>query len=89
MKEGRRVMGRKAVLRADPQSKPRTLAARGKLRPCIACKDKGRRDLELYLLKLFRAAYRGALDVWVSGDHSVVFPEGTYRMRWFGALTAC
>ena len=85
--ENRRVMGRKNVLRAPLDTRPATPEPLGRRRPYIACKNRGRRELELDRLRAFRISYYAALDIWRSGDHSVVFPEGTFRMRWFGART--
>jgi hypothetical protein len=86
--ENRGVMGRKAVLRVSPEARPSTEEPRREIRPEIACLEKERRRLELERLRAFRAEYGNALDQWRAGDHAVVFPAGTYRMRWYGASTA-
>jgi REP element-mobilizing transposase RayT len=82
---GRRVLGRKGVLRVDVRDRPQTVEPRGALRPFIACVDRACRKLELALLRGFRAAYRRALIAWRGGARETCFPPGTYRMRWLGA----
>ena len=86
--QNKRVLGRKGVLRTDPMSRPTTEEPPGEPGPRIACKNKERREHEIGLLAAFRSMYRAALALWRGGDHSAEFPEGTYRMRWFGARVA-
>ncbi len=78
---GRRVLGRKAILRTDPSDRPATLEPHGQLRPCIACLDKSRRIRELERLAEFRAERRVALLRFMALDVDVLFPHGTYRVR--------
>jgi REP element-mobilizing transposase RayT len=80
-KDGRRVVGRKAVLRVGHLDSPSTIERRRTLRPTIACKDPVRGRLELAVLKGFRAAYRDARELWIAGQRDVVFPAGTYLLR--------
>jgi putative transposase len=88
IKENRRVMGRKAVLRMPHTAAPTTESAKGGLRPCIACKDPKRRKLELSALKEFRANYAAARLRLAAADRRAVFPWGTYRMRELGLRCA-
>jgi putative transposase len=83
----RSVLGRKNVLRTPSDARPSTVAPRRGLRPCVACRDVERRKIELGALRYFRAAYRAALRLWRGGVLDALFPLGTYRMRWFGALS--
>lgn len=78
---GGRVLGRKAVLRASPTERPKTVEPRRELRPCIACMDKSRRIRELELLLAFRIERRAALERFLAAEHDVRFPHGTYRVR--------
>ena len=78
---GTRVLGRKAVLRAEPTDAPRSIEPRTKLRPSIACRDKSRRRWELERLRAFRRARRAALLRFIADETDVVFPHGTYRIR--------
>jgi putative transposase len=80
----RRVLGRKAVLKASPFQAPPPESIRPKLRPCIACKDPERRGLELDALQAFRVRYAEIRERWIAGDRRVAFPAGTYRMRLLG-----
>ncbi len=75
------VLGRKAVLRAEPTDSPKTIEPRRKLRPHIACRDKARRVAELAALVTFRAERQAALLRALNGERDVVFPHGTYRIR--------
>ena len=80
---GARVLGRKAVLRAEPTDVPKTVAPRRALRPCVACLDKVRRVAELRALVAFRGERHAALVRHLAGELGVVFPPGTYRVRGF------
>jgi hypothetical protein len=79
--KGRHVLGRKAVLAASHLDSPMTLERRRTLRPNIACKNPETRKKELAALKAFRAAYRGARELWIAGQREVLFPAGTYLMK--------
>jgi putative transposase len=78
---GRGVLGRKAVLRARPTDSPQTIEPRRTLRPCVACRESGRRIRELADLVAFRAKRREALARHLEGERDVLFPYGTYRVR--------
>lgn len=79
------ILGRKAVLRARPTDRPRSVEPRRELRPLIACRDLARRVAELGALRRFRAAYRAALERYRAGKRKVRFPAGTYRVMFLGA----
>ena len=76
-----RVVGRKNVLAAAHTDQPTTMERRRRLRPCVACRDVDKRKRELAALRNFREAYRRARERWCQGEHRVVFPFGTYRLR--------
>ncbi len=78
---GRGVVGRKAVLRAQPNDVPKTVEPRRALRPHIACRNNRRRIAEMTALIAFRAQRRAALQRLLAGERDVVFPYGTYRIR--------
>lgn len=85
--EARRgVVGRKAVLRARHTDRAASPERRRGLRPQVACRDPKKRARELALLRGFRVAHGHALRRWIGGDHHVVFPPGTFRMRRLGAV---
>ncbi len=85
---GRRVLGRKAILRAEPTDTPKTVEPRRGLRPHLACLGKARRLRELDALIAFRAERRAAVLRAMRGERDVVFPYGTYRVRAFVFLCA-
>jgi hypothetical protein len=78
--EGRRLLGREAVLAQDPFDCPKGYDLRFGLNPHVACKDKWGRIEALGRLKEFLEAYREAWNAFKSGDKDVVFPAGTYWM---------
>jgi len=79
--EGRRVRGMRAVMGLHHTERPKTPAAGRSRDPAIACKDKERRIAELTALRMFRDAYRAALEMWRAHLRPVTFPYGTYQMR--------
>ena len=82
---GRRILGRKAILRAAPTDSSSTVEPRGNLRPHIACKSEPVRIAALAAPIAFRHAYREARQAWLAGDHAVLFPLGTYAFTLLGA----
>jgi len=86
VERGMRVLGRKAVLRAEPTDSPKTVEPRGRLRPSIACRNRARRIHELQALVAFRVARTAALLRHRAGVRDVAFPYGTYRVRGFFLL---
>jgi hypothetical protein len=81
LETGRRVLGRKAVLRVEPTDVPKTVEPRRGLRPHVACANEERRIAELDALVAFRHARCDALARLHAGEHAVLFPFGTYRIR--------
>lgn len=88
LRDGRSVLGRKAVLRASAFTSPSTSEPRRNLRPALACKDRERRIAELLRLKEFRRTHESARRRYVARERRVEFPPGTYRMRALGARCA-
>ena len=86
--EGKRVLGRKAILRQSPFSCPKSFAVRRGLRPRVASKNKWRRIELLQANKDFQRRYREAYRQRRAGDQAVVFPLGTYKLRVHG-LVCC
>jgi putative transposase len=78
---GEPVLDVAGVLGQAHTSSPTTPAERSKLRPTLACKDRTTRIAKLEELQSFRFKYRSARIAFAKGDRSVVFPEGTYRLR--------
>ena len=82
VRTGRRVVGRRAILKESWRARPSSRRPRGGLRPTIATKNKEARIAALRRNAVFVAAYRDARDLWLAG-FSVVFPAGTYWLRRF------
>lgn len=83
---GKRLLGRKAILRVSAFDSPKTLTKRRNLRPAVACKCPKDRTRALVALRAFRAAYAKARVRLAQGILDVVFPLGTYRMRLLGMI---
>lgn len=83
-KNGRGVLGAKAVLKMNPLGRPKTVPPRRKLRPHLACKDKEQMKKERRALKEFRAQYKKMRTRLREGAGRIEFPEGTYRLRLLG-----
>ena len=87
--EGRRFLGRKAILAQRHTYAPRTHEPRRKLSPRIACRDTWCRIEAIGRLRAFYEAYREAWLRFQDGVHDIVFPEGTYWItRYAGAHCA-
>lgn len=84
----RPVLGRKAVLATDPESRPSRAERPRRVRPHIAARDPKQRVEALRAMTSFRAAHRAARQRFRAGDREVIFPEGTYKMRRLGARCA-
>ena len=76
---GRRVLGRKAVLRQSAFDSPATPAPRRRMSPRVAAKNKWRRIEAIRRNKRFLASYREALAKTREGREAV-FPYGTYEL---------
>jgi hypothetical protein len=85
---GRRVVGRKGILRMSAFSAPNTPEPPREIQPCVACRDAKRMKIEIEKLKAFRFAHREARLEFAAGNHRVQFPAGTYRHRMVGARCA-
>jgi putative transposase len=81
----RRVVGRKAVLRARHTDTARRVESGRELEPHLACRNSERRRLELAELVRFRKTYSDARHRWCAGDRAALFPAGTYKILTFGA----
>lgn len=77
-REGRRFLGRKAVLKQRPTDAPTSREPRRGLNPRVACRDKWRRIEVLGRLRSFYDAYRAAWLQFKHGARDVLFPPGTY-----------
>jgi len=88
-KAEKKFMGTARVMAQKPTDSPWSKEPRRKLSPRLASRDKWRRIELLQRLKEFWENHKAALAVFVKGDHSVLFPAGTYKMRvHFGAHCA-
>jgi putative transposase len=77
---GKRVLGRKAVLRQSPFSSPKSYAKRRGLRPRVATRNKWLRIELLQRGKHFTARYGDARERRRRGERDVVFPYGSYEL---------
>ncbi len=75
------VLGPRRVLKQSHTSRPASREPRRVLNPRVAAKDKWKRIEALGRLVSFIRDYARALSKFRDGDHSVVFPHGTYLMR--------
>jgi hypothetical protein len=84
-REGRRFVGRRAVLRTSRYAYPQSRRQPFGLVPTIAGRT-GPRIEAIERLRTFRAEHADALAAYRAGDHDVVFPYGTWKMRvYYGA----
>jgi putative transposase len=79
---GKRVLGRRAVLRQSYKDAPTTLEPRRSLRPRVAARNLWARVEALLRNREFADAYAEARAAWIHGL-DVVFPVGTYWLRRF------
>jgi REP element-mobilizing transposase RayT len=79
---GRRVLGRRAVLRQDCDARPTSVEPRRGLDPRVAARSKWARIGALCGLRAYRDAYRDARKALLAGTPAV-FPLGTYWLRRF------
>ncbi len=85
-REGRPVMGRKAILRQSWRAAPSSPAPRRGLRPRVAAGSAAARVEALGRNRLFEVLYRQARALWLKGAQ-VLFPAGTYWLRRFANVT--
>jgi putative transposase len=79
---GRRVNGRRAVLRQSWQGRPRSIEPRRNLRPRVAARSKWSRIEALLRNRAFVVAYKAARKAWQNAA-AATFPPGTYWLRRF------
>jgi putative transposase len=79
---GRRVLGRRRVLRQSWRDSPTSHEPRRKLRPRVAARNKELRIAMLQRNKEWRLEYREARAKWLAGIE-VEFPFGTYWLKRF------
>jgi hypothetical protein len=79
---GRRVVGRRRILKQSWWNSPTTLEPRRTLRPRVAARNKWLRIAALQRNQEWQAAYREARERWLAGEPSE-FPYGTYWLRRF------
>lgn len=82
MKTGRRVVGRRRILRQSWKDSPTSREPRRTLRPRVAARSRWARVAALQRNKEWEAAYRAARLDWLAGLE-VEFPYGTYWLRRF------
>jgi putative transposase len=76
---GRRVVGRRSILRQHPRTSPSSREPRRNLRPRVASRSQWARIAALQRNNEWELAYRDARERW-KRDKSVVFPYGTYAL---------
>jgi hypothetical protein len=77
---GRRVLGRKAILRQSPSGSPDSTSKRNTLSPRVKCSSKWPRIDALLRNREFIAEHRAARLAWIAGL-PFHFPAGTYALR--------
>jgi putative transposase len=82
---GRKVLGRREVLRQRPDDRPSSHEPRRQPSPRLAALNKWARIEAIQRNKAFLAAYRIARDLWQSGMDTL-FPPGTYWLRRFAGV---
>ena len=80
-REGRPFQGMRQVLRCNPEDRPGTREPRRRMNPRIAGLDPEVRIAAIGRRASFLQRHRMAWRQWQGGDHTVVFPEGTWLMR--------
>ena len=77
-KQGRRALGRKAVLLTCTTARPASRKERFGRSPTFSALTRSAWRRAVERLREFRAAYRRAYEAWRSGEPDVEFPEGTW-----------
>jgi putative transposase len=77
---GRRVIGRRSVLRQSPYASPTSHEPRRNLRPRVASRNKWARIAALQRNRDWEVEYRASRERWKAGEQ-VLFPHGTYWLR--------
>jgi putative transposase len=79
---GKRILGRRAVLRQPWWARPQSFEPRRNLRPQVAARNKWARVEALLRNRTFLMDYAAARAAWLDGM-AVAFPAGTYWLRRF------
>jgi REP element-mobilizing transposase RayT len=79
---GKRILGRRAVLRQPWWEQPQSFEPRRNLRPRVAARSKWARIEALLRNRVFVRDYAAARAAWLDGV-AVIFPPGTYWLRRF------
>ena len=88
-RQRRQFLGRRAVRRTSPLTRPSTKKERFGRSPTFSALTRRRWLAALQQLRGFRKAYRAAYDVWRKGKRDVEFPPGTWWLaRRAGAVVA-
>lgn len=82
MRTGRRIVGRRTILRQSWRDSPTSWEPRRNLRPRVAAKSKWMRIATLQRNKQWEAEYKNARLLWLAG-FDVEFPHGTYWLKRF------
>lgn len=85
MRTGRRVIGRRRILRTSWRESPTSREPRRTLRPRVAARDPSLRILTLQAMKDWQLEYHEARVNWLVGAPSE-FPFGTYWLRRFATV---
>lgn len=83
---GRRIKGRKAVLRQSPFSSPSSITPHRNLSPKVAAGDRSVRIAALHRMKCFEQRYRQALADVARGVTGTLFPYGSYQWARLGLV---
>ena len=82
LRSGRRIIGRRSILRQSWRDRPTSREPRRNLRPRVAAKSKWMRIAALQRNKQWQAEYKHARLLWLAG-FEVEFPHGTYWLKRF------
>ncbi len=82
MQSGRRVLGRRSILRQSWRDTPTSREPRRNLRPRVAARNKAERLATLRRNKEWQLEYRSTRLLWLAG-FDVEFPHGTYWLARF------
>jgi len=78
---GKTYLGMDAVMRCNPEDHPRTREPRRRINPRVAGTEPSVRIAAIERWTSFVRLYRKAWMQWRDGDHTAIFPEGTWLMR--------
>jgi putative transposase len=88
-RDGRRFLGVARVLAQSAFSRPAAGEPRRVLSPRVATRNKWKRIEALQRLAEFVSGYKIALAAWRAGERNVLFPAGTWLMRWQHGAACC